>query len=96
MKTYACLAGECDPQDVGNVARGHGVRSDQLPVNNLPPSSTTAPGVVLPPASMQSYLPPKGKGDSGLRQNDVHFAVMLVKTTYRMQGMSREDTTTWM
>ena len=41
------------------------VRSDQHPVNNLPPSSTTAPGVVLPPASMQSYLPPVGEGDTG-------------------------------
>ena len=27
--------GEGDPQDVGNVARGHGVRSDQYPVNKV-------------------------------------------------------------
>jgi len=29
-------AGENDPQDVGNVARGQEVRSDQHPVNNYP------------------------------------------------------------
>ena len=29
-------AGEYDPQDVGNVARGQEVRSDQHPVNNYP------------------------------------------------------------
>ncbi len=32
---YLCRhAGEYDLQDVGNVARGHGVRSDQHRVNN--------------------------------------------------------------
>ena len=32
---YLCRhAGEYDLQDGGNVARGHGVRSDQHPVNN--------------------------------------------------------------
>jgi len=32
IKSLHRHAGENDPQDVGNVARGHGVRSDQHPV----------------------------------------------------------------
>ena len=34
IKYLYCHAGEYDPQDVGNVARGQEVRSDQHPVNN--------------------------------------------------------------
>ena len=47
IKSLHRHAGEYDPQEVGNAARGQGVRSGQHPVNNLPPS----------------YLPPaRGKG----------------------------------
>ena len=34
IKSLYRHAGEYELQDVGNVARGHGVRSDQHPVNN--------------------------------------------------------------
>ncbi len=33
--SFSCHTGEGDLQDVGNVARGHDVRSDQYPVNNI-------------------------------------------------------------
>jgi len=36
VKTHSRHAGENDPQEVGNVARGQEVRSDQHPVDELP------------------------------------------------------------